>query len=78
MKTGELDVGSHRSAVIGDLDKSSGMSQCQISVDLDKNTRKEPGTMSTGHYLRHFSVTGSKEMEWKLRGDNELKRTDFL
>lgn len=44
-------------------------------MDLDKDRRKEPG----GHeYLRHFSVTGSKEMEWKLVGKNELKRSDFF
>lgn len=34
--------------------------------------------MSTGHYLRHFSITGREETEWKLVGKNELKRIDFF
>lgn len=34
--------------------------------------------MSTGHYVRHFSVTGREETEWKLVGTNELKRIDFF
>lgn len=44
-------------------------------MDLEKN-RKKVETMVIGHYFETFFCKWEQEIEWKLVGDNGVKRSD--